>query len=111
MEISIDQSKPYAVARVAGALGAQDSEAFVEQIHPLVAQRGSKLIIGLDQVPSISSSGLSALVSIATRARLAEGRVILVGPTSFVKGILDVTQLDDWFEICDDYAEAERRLA
>ena len=60
MEISIDRSKPHAVARVAGVLGAADAEALVEQIHPLVAQRGSKLIIGLDQVPSMSASSWSA---------------------------------------------------
>lgn len=110
MEISIDQSKPYTVARITGALGAEDTEPFIEQMHPLVAQRGSKLIIGLDQVPSISSSGLSALVSIATHARLAQGRVILVAPASFVKSILEVTELNRWFEICDDYAEAGRRM-
>ncbi|HUU84116.1 MAG TPA: STAS domain-containing protein [Phycisphaerae bacterium] len=111
MEISIEQSKSYTVARVAGALSTEDAEQFIERMHPLVSERGSKVIVGLDQVTSISSSGLSALVSIATHARLAEGRVILVGPSKFVKGILEVTELDHWFEVCDDYAEAEQRLA
>jgi anti-anti-sigma factor len=111
MEISLDTSKAYTVARLAGSLGIEDSQEFVEQLHPLVAERGSKLIIGLDQVSAIDSSGLSALVNLATRARLAQGRLILVGPNSFVQGILEVTELQNWFEICNDYAEAERRLA
>ena len=111
MEISIEQSEHCMTAKVSGSLDAENSRAFLEQMHPLVAERGSKVVIGLDQVTSISSPGLSALVSIATHARLAEGRVILVGPNSFVRGILEVTELDKWFEICDDYQEAQQHLA
>ncbi len=111
MGISVDLSKLYAVVRLTGSLDAEDREAFVEQTHPLVAEQGSKLVIDLDQLTSISSAGLSALVSVTTRARLAEGRVILVAPTSFVRGILEVTQLENWFEVCDDCAEAQRRLS
>ncbi len=111
MEVSVDLSQPYAVVRLSGSLDAEDREALVEQMHPLVAEQGSKLVIGLDQLRSISSGGLSALVSVTTHARLAEGRVILVAPTRVVRGSLEVTLLDTWFEICDDYAEAQRRLS
>jgi anti-anti-sigma regulatory factor len=48
---------------------------------------------------------------LGTRARLGQGRLILVNPSAFVRSILEVTQLDRWFEICDNLEEAANRLA
>jgi hypothetical protein len=42
---------------------------------------------------------------------MREGRVILVGPSAFVRGVMEVTQLDQWFEVCDDLDKAARRFA
>jgi anti-anti-sigma regulatory factor len=53
---------------------------------------------------------LSCLIAIVTKARLGEGRVILVGPSKFVQAVLEVTRLDTWFEICPDFEEAARLL-
>ena len=111
MEIVIDDSQGYRVARLRGDFGLDDGDRILERLQPLVADPESKLAVMLDEVTFINSSGLNSLIAVGTHARLSRGRLILVAPSNFVKGVLDVTQLDQWFEICDDLAEAEKRLS
>ena len=111
MEIIIDTSKPFGAVQLKGRLGVGDAQWLMEELEPLMRGRETKLAIGLAEVTSIDSGGLSCLINVVTRARLSEGRVILVGPAKFVEGVLEVTQLDRWFEICPDFEEAARRLA
>ena len=111
MELTIDTAGPFAVARVRGSLGTGDEAEFTERLHPLAANPQAKLAIVLSELASIDSSGLGSLIGLVTRARMREGRVILVEPTAFVRGVMEVTQLDQWFEVCDDLNEAARRFA
>jgi anti-anti-sigma factor len=111
MQIAVDKSGAYTVARLKGDFGLDDGDKVLEQLQPLVAEPDSKLAVALDGVTFINSSGLNSLIAVATRARLSRSRLILVAPSSFVKGVLEVTQLDRWFEICDSLEEAARQFA
>ena len=61
----------------------------------------SLLAVELSGLESIDSSNLSVLINLATRARLAGASVVLVAPSPFVRGILEVTRLITWFDVCD----------
>ena len=111
MEITIDTSGAFAVARLKGEFGMYDGEKVSEQLQPLVAEPDSRLAVTLDEVTFINSDGLNALIAANTRARLGRSRMVLVAPSSFVKGVLEVTQLDQWFDICDDLDQAAERLS
>ena len=69
------------------------------------------MAIDLAGLSSINSTGLAELIAIVTRSRLTHGRVALVSPSPFVAGVLSVTRLDKWFDICTDLADAEKLLA
>jgi len=111
MELELDTTGAFPIARLSGEVRSEDGARFIEELHPLVSQAGSKLAIDLSGVAWLDSAGLSSLINIVTRARLSGGRAILSGPTPFVAGVLDVTNLDRWFEIVPDLEEAARRLA
>ena len=111
MQVSIDTSGTYAVARLEGALGQEDLDSLMTELLPLVDQPKSQLIVDLSRVDTIDSSGLNVLINLVIRSRLHEGRVILVGPNKFVSGVLELTQLDRWFEICSTADEAVQQLA
>ena len=108
MELRIDNTGPYPVARLWGEIRSEDAPTFVEEIHPLVAQSDSKLAIDLSGVSFLDSTGLASLINVVTRARLASGRTILVSPTPFVAGVFEVTNLDQWFEIAGNLDEAAK---
>jgi len=111
MNISIDTTGMFPVARLSGDFGLDDGDQLLEQLQPLVAEAGSRLAIVLEDVTFINSSGLDALIALGTRARLSQGRLVLVAPSKFVRGVLEVTQLDGWFEIRDDLEAAGQELA
>ena len=111
MELQVDRNGPFPVARLSGELTSQDARTLSDSLYDFVAGRGAKLAIDLSALESIDSSGLSALISLVTRARLGGGQVVLVAPTSFVSGVFNVTRLDTWFDISPDLAVAARQLA
>ena len=99
------------LVRCAGELRSEHGPLLLDQVQSLVAEPGAVVIIDLSQLRWLDSSGLGHLISLGTRARLSEARLILVGPTPFVAGVLEMTQLDRWFEIVPDLDEARQRLA
>ncbi len=110
MDIRLDETGPFTIAFLTGDFGASDAPAFLETLYGLAAGDNAALIIDLAGVTSIDSSGLSAMVNLVTRARLTQGRVVLVSPSPFISGILNVTHLDKWFEVCESLDVAEERF-
>ena len=111
MEIQVDSSGSFPVAKITGELSGTEVERFTDELHEFVAGQGATLAADLSSLDLIDSQGLAALMNLVTRARLSGGKVVLVKPSAFVKGIFHVTRLDTWFDICDSLEEAEKRLA
>lgn len=111
MEIRIDDSGPFVSAALAGEFGADDVEAFKEILHGYATGEGAALAIDTSELSVMDSSGLSALIDLVTRGRLSRARVVLVAPSAFVAGILSVTRLDTWFEICQSLDDVGPALA
>ena len=109
-DLQLDTSGPFAVARASGDLGEESTGRLMEALGDVAFGPGTRLAIDLSNLKTVDSSGLAALISVVTRSRMTEGRVVLVAPSPFVSGILNVTRLDQWFEICADMAEAGERL-
>ena len=69
------------------------------------------LVIDLQKVPFMDSSGLSALVSALKAARKHNGTVVLVRPTPQVRMTLQMSMLDRIFAIHDSIEEALEALS
>ncbi len=107
MDIHIEKpAGGVSVVGLNGELGSHAEDSIREQLHPVVGERNAKVIIDLSNVRTIDSSGLGHLISLVTHSRMTESRVILCGASSFVRGVLDVTQLDRWFEMASSVDEA-----
>ena len=110
MELQIDKSGPITVARVSGRLHVENTDELLRTLKDYALGDGAALAVELSGVDLIDSTGLSALISLVTRARLTKGRVVLVAPSHFVAEVFAVTNLDHWFEICDTLDEAKKSL-
>lgn len=64
MELILDQSGPFTVARVSGELAGSNAESLTEALYDHVSGSASKLAIDLSALQSIDSSGLSALMNL-----------------------------------------------
>ena len=99
------------VVRLLGELRGNDGPAIQEELHSMIGEPGSATVVDLSGMGWVDSAGLGHLISLATHARLSKSRLLLVGPTPFVAGVLEVTNLDDWFEIVDTVEAADKALA
>ena len=110
IEITIEDGGQYQIARVSGEFGADDGLVIADELSEHVSGEGAALVLELSALAFINSSGLAALMNLATRARLSHGKLVLVNPSPFVRGIFNTTRLDTWFDICETTQEAARKF-
>jgi anti-sigma B factor antagonist len=97
---------PATVLAVSGEVDAYSAPALRERISEILADGSRHLVVDLNGVEFIDSTGLGALVGGLKEARAAGGRLDLVCSVDRVIKLLRITGLDDVFTIKPSVAEA-----
>jgi anti-sigma B factor antagonist len=92
-------------------LGGPDSEAFLEAIRALTAGGKRKVLINLENVGWINSTGLGTLIAGFTELQKSGGKLKLVGTSQRVESVLAVTKLSTIFESFRQEDEAIRSFS
>jgi anti-sigma B factor antagonist len=111
VELTVTRHEGYALARISGPLDESARPAFREQLHPLIAERGTRLIVDLSSSQRINSPGIGNLVALVADANTNDSKVIFAAPTAFIAGVLSVTKLDTYFDVAPTLEEAIRRAS
>ena len=111
MNVTTERSERFTIIKPLGAVQRETAEEVLEEIGRVVDQDVKRIALDLSNVDVVDSHGLSCMINAVTRARLRDAEVVLVGPTSFVTGLLQVTRLDQWFDVFGNMADVERRFA
>ena len=82
----------------------------MEQIDTLLSSGKKNIILDLEGLRYMNSSGLNVLVNILTKARNAGGDVSVCHISEKIKSLLVVTRLDTIFHIVPTVEEAIQRL-
>lgn len=69
-----------------------------------------KIIIDLEKVPSVSATGLGALISVHTRIKKLKGSMTLVNISEKVSSLLTITKLISIFTVAFSMKEALKTL-
>jgi anti-sigma B factor antagonist len=77
-----------------------------QAIQSLIADGERTIVLDLTDVSAIDSSGVGTLVGNAKAIASAGGAIVLVGANDRVKRLLERVNLDRYFVIRDDPAEA-----
>lgn len=94
MEISVSQTNGVHVLKVHGRLTiGESSEQMNQALQTIVKDGGRKLVINLNGVPQIDSTGISSLVRISIQLAREGGAVHLVCGPGRVRDALTVTRL------------------
>lgn len=92
----------FTVVALEGDITTVQAGALKQRISQLIASSPFEcLIIDLDKVRYIDSSGLGVLVTAFKRMKERQGAVKLFGLQPRVKAVLDVTRMSQVFEIID----------
>ena len=96
-----------AIIEIKGALvGDEDTDKFRAAVTDFIEQGNKSLVINMQKVHYMNSSGIGALISAHTSYRKNGGEVKLAGLSNNVQNVLVVTKLIDIFEVYDDVDEA-----
>ena len=112
MEISHQElDENLSLIRLNGRLDARSSSDVKETLQELLSeQKQRKIIVDLQDVPFIDSSGLAALVSGLRLARENEGDIVLSGAQSQAQIVFRLTMLDRIFAIHPTVEDAKQSL-
>jgi len=84
-----------------GRLDLATASKLKELSRDIISKKNCKLILNMQKIDFINSSGLGALVSILKDARSSGGEIKLTNLAPYVKEIFDITQLSSIFNICE----------
>ncbi len=111
MKVKLTKHDGYTLAETEGPLDDDAREAFREHLHPIVGERGGKLLIDLSQSTRVNSQGLGHLVTLVVHANTNSSRVVLCSPPPFVDMVFTVSKLNTFFNVAPTRDEAATRLA
>ncbi len=109
MDVTVEpRSDGVAVVRLVGRLDLASSEAVKQQLVQAVGEGHRQLVVDLDGVDFLDSSGLGALIGGLKVARVARGNLRIARPNDQVRLVLELTTLD---RVLHPYATVEEALA
>ena len=110
MEIGSQRINHTGVIRFSGKMLGEpaDSKVFESQLNDLIKAGISRIILDLQNVQRINSTGLAILITATTLcAQFGEDKVSLVGVNDFIQGALTLTRLNQFFEYYNNLEEAK----
>jgi anti-sigma B factor antagonist len=105
LKVTIRKDSDVTVLDLAGRLWVQE-QPLHDQVRALLDEGFRFLILNLEKVDYIDSSGLGQLVSIWTSVRSRNGNIVLLRPTDRVRRLLRTTALYIVFDVFDDEQRA-----
>ncbi len=102
MEINIKPYRRVAMVTVNGRVDSATANVFEETLQGLIQEGNKNLILDMQGVGFLSSSGLRVLVTIQKSVRQLGGDVSLAQPSSRTRESLEIAGLDGFFRIHPD---------
>ncbi|MFQ5424736.1 MAG: STAS domain-containing protein [Phycisphaerae bacterium] len=110
MTIELENRDGVSFVTCAGELRGADDAHWFGQMNALLDKPDARLIMDLEKMTYLNSSGLGKLVQLAARANSQGGRVILSNASPFVRGVIEATGLNRFFELADTTDQALSRI-
>lgn len=107
MEVKLVQVEEVAVYQVNGEINISTSPDLKKQFEK---QPAKKVVVNLEKVTYIDSSGLATLVEMLKKTRSQGGALGLAGMSDKVKSLFEITKLDKLFTICKSQDEAVSKV-
>lgn len=108
-KVLIDErpAEGYTVVFITGILNLFTAKAIRADLEPLLSKEKLRVIIDIEELETIDSSGIGALVNFILAVRKHEdARVVFTEPRPIVNHIFEVTKLKSFFTIIEDYEMA-----
>ena len=102
----VRQEGTTAVVALAGEIDLHHTPEVHKALIEVCQRKPARLVIDLEAVTHMDSSGIGTLVEVFRRVHAYEGKLGLCGLNERVHNIFEITKLDHFFHIYDTQAEA-----
>jgi anti-sigma B factor antagonist len=109
MQLKLSSQDGCTIAASSGPLDETAREPFREHLHPLVGNKGARLVLDLAGSQRVNSAGIGNLVALTADANTNDSRVVLCNLQPYVETVISITKLDRFFLIAADVAAAIAR--
>jgi len=106
LRLEVTEQDSVSVLGVCGEVDVSTAPRLRQAIIELASEGRSQLVVDLDQVEFLDSTGLGVLVSGLKRCRSLGGDLVLVCSQARILRVLDITRLNRAFAVCSSTAEA-----
>lgn len=106
MEIQVDEHGQVRVLACVGRMDAQVSGLLKDRVQELLDKGNTRLVVDMEGLEFLDSSGLGALVSCLRRIKEKKGEIKLAGLRPEVRSIFEITRVSRLFHICETVPDA-----
>jgi len=106
IEVQLEKTENATILRPIGEIDLARAPALRTHLSDALGSAPKRLIVDLNEVPYMDSSGVATFVEAMQRARGAGSELILCGLQERVRSIFEIARLDMVFTIRGDTAEA-----
>jgi len=99
MQITERQINDIQILELAGRFDTATANSVLQHIDSATAQPPAKVVVNLEKVSFVDSTGLSTLVQGTKQSRMQNGDLYICGLQQPVRIIFELTRLDKFFEI------------
>lgn len=110
LDIDVDRSGPVAVVALRGPLDLQVSQGALAALTELIASGAHRMVLDLEAVPHVDSSGLRVVVIAVKRLRGLGGDLAVCALAPAVRAVFELTQLTRLVQIHATRSEATAAL-
>ena len=108
MEINTTEIDDIPVVRLSGELNLYNAPQLKSHLHGMADEGKSRIVLNLEELEHIDSSGIGVLISAMTRLKKDGGQLKLAAVSGSVRMLLNLTKLHNLFEIHETEGEAAR---
>lgn len=99
MKVHVEHKNDQILLKPIGVLDAAGARVLREEADQIDVPDAATVLVDLSDVPFMDSSGLGVLIALAKRAMRTAGRLRLVHPGEQPLRLVQLTQLDRFFEV------------
>ncbi|MBL7069440.1 MAG: STAS domain-containing protein [Candidatus Omnitrophica bacterium] len=106
MQVVVSEKDGIFICRVEGEIDINTAVQLKKAFDKLIREKRDKIVISMEKVSYIDSSGLATLVELLKNFRKYGARMKLAGLTAKVKSLFEITKLEKLFDILEKEEEA-----
>lgn len=106
MEINRRESADIVVLDISGEIDLYNAPELKDTINQLIEDQKYNVIINLEKVSYIDSSGIGALISSLSSLKKYQGGLKIINVYASVRKVFELTKLTSFFEIFDSESDA-----